>query len=84
LSDFGAACDYSNLPKTDRDNFERIEVRAFGILLSELLERAKIAASVSDNNFLARLRDLAARCTGKEVLGRPSFERVVSEVVGGW
>jgi hypothetical protein len=84
LSDFGAACDYSNLPKADRDNFERIEVRAFGILLSELLERAKIAASVSDNNFLARLRDLAARCIGREVLGRPSFERVVSEVVDGW
>lgn len=52
ISDFGAACVYGGNPVFDGELLERIEVRAFGILLRELLARA---TGDSDDSRLAAL-----------------------------
>lgn len=69
LGDFGAA---SFHPTADSDQalaLERIEVRAFGVLLGELLERCDLAMT-------AQLIELQGRCIQADVLGRPSFAQV--------
>ena len=55
LSDFGAAC---ALPLGDEgDAWRRIEVRAWGLLLGELLDRC-----APELTGLAKLRDLERAC----------------------
>jgi hypothetical protein len=72
LGDFGAA---SFLPTHDeeiRQGLQRIEVRAFGCLLEELLSRCDASSYV--------LRDLQVRCTQAETSARPSFEEIRCEL----
>ena len=69
LGDFGAA---SFHPRDNSDQarlLERIEVRAFGILLGELLERC--------DEELAGTRDLQRDCVQADGLERPGFAEVV-------
>ncbi|MEO5917228.1 MAG: leucine-rich repeat-containing protein kinase family protein [Luteolibacter sp.] len=75
LGDFGAACVY---PGDDR--LERIEVRAFGILLGELLERC--AAGKDDADVMDRLQNLQRRCVTEVAAERPQFARIVDELHG--
>jgi len=73
LGDFGAA---SFLPTHDekfRQGLQRIEVRAFGCLLEELLARCHHSSDV--------LRDLQVRCTQAEAGARPSFDEIGRELV---
>ena len=81
LGDFGAA---SFLPMQDQDTshaLQRIEVRAFGILLNELLSHC----SESDDDVKhpifqatkSSLNELQKRCTQAEVSARPLFAEVV-------
>ncbi len=81
LGDFGAA---SFLPIQDYDTshaLQRIEVRAFGILLSELLSHC--SESNDDVNHpifqatKSSLNELQKRCTQAEVSSRPLFAEVV-------
>ncbi|MBA1193314.1 MAG: protein kinase [Pseudomonas sp.] len=69
LGDFGAAA-FS--PHGLADGLERLEVRAFGILLDELLEQA--GAEAPD------LRQLAQDCQQPAVASRPSFEQVAARL----
>ncbi|MDD4910756.1 MAG: protein kinase [Sideroxydans sp.] len=72
LGDFGAA---SFLPTHDealKQGLQRIEVRAFGCLLEELLARCDASSYV--------LRDLQVRCTQAEVSARPSFDEIRREL----
>ena len=73
LGDFGAA---SLLP-TDVPNqqaaLQRIEVRAFGILLAELLSRCDVPAQ-----HQAALTQLQQRCLQTEVLARADFQEVAA------
>ena len=65
LSDFGAA---SALPPGDAGaGWARIEVRAFGILLGEMLDRC---------DGLAALRDLERACTAPDPRARPALADV--------
>ena len=64
LGDFGAASFY---PSHQAKALEKIEVRAFGILLSELLHRSDPSPG---------LGDLMERCQQPNVSQRPSFEEV--------
>lgn len=66
LGDFGAA---SRVPQGAA--VERIEVRAFGILLGELLERL-------DGHDAPALRGLQARCVSEAVGERPDFREIVT------
>ncbi len=81
LGDFGAA---SILPMQDQDTshaMQRIEVRAFGILLSELLSHC--SESNDDANYpifqatKSSLNELQKRCTQAEVSARPLIAEVV-------
>jgi len=75
LGDFGAACFHATDDSPQTRALQRIEVRAFGILLGELLER--IDSEPSDQPR-ARLEALQQRCIQPEVLKRPSFTEVMA------
>jgi len=73
LGDFGAACCHARDNSPQRRALQRIEVRAFGILLGELLER--IDSDMSDQQH-AKWKDLQQRCTQPDVLARPDFAAI--------
>jgi hypothetical protein len=72
LGDFGAASFHP--PDIPPQALERLEVRAFGCLLEELLDRA----DPSHPGDLADLRALAARCLGSRPLDRSPFAEIVA------
>ncbi|MBD9461874.1 leucine-rich repeat-containing protein kinase family protein [Pseudomonas sp. Pdm06] len=79
LGDFGAASFHATVDTVQTRALQRIEVRAFGILLGELLARIEPASSAVE---LATLQELQARCCQPDVLARPGFdeiERLLSE-----
>jgi hypothetical protein len=69
LGDFGAAAFYPDVETGRR--LERVEVRAFGILLRELLD----CCEASDSQT-AGLRDLAQRCVQADAMQRPGFAEI--------
>ena len=74
LGDFGAASFYARDDETLAPLLERIEVRAFGCLLEELIER--IDGRESEPDILAALLKLQAACLDTTVALRPSFEEI--------
>jgi len=82
LGDFGAAAFYDQSDSAVAQAFEQIEVRAFGCLLEELLERLN-AGCANRAIYLAiiikieRLRD---RCLTRVVLQRPLFQQIEREL----
>jgi len=77
LGDFGAASFHATTDSPDSRALQRIEVRAFGVLLGELLER--IDSGLSDESR-GQLEDLQQRCCQPDVLARPGFSDVVREL----
>ncbi|WP_210643750.1 protein kinase [Pseudomonas sp. Tri1] len=73
LGDFGAASFHATTDTLQTRVLQRIEVRAFGILLGELMARIEPPLGAMD---LARLQDLQVRCCQPEVLARPGFEEI--------
>lgn len=69
LGDFGAASFHATVNTVETRALQRIEVRAFGVLLGELLER--VEAAMSDE-----LVELQRTCCQPDVLARPSFEEI--------
>jgi len=69
LSDFGAA---SFLPTSDPEAYRRLEVRAWGLLLGELLDLCD-----ADAAQLAAWRGLAQACTQPNAAARPLFGEVL-------
>ena len=69
LGDFGAASFHATADSVETRALQRIEVRAFGILLGELLER--VDEQVSDE-----LVALQMRCCQPDVLARPGFDEI--------
>ena len=82
LGDFGAAAFYDQSDSVVAQALEQIEVRAFGCLLEELLERLN-AGCANRAIYLAiiikieRLRD---RCLTRVVLQRPLFQQIEREL----
>lgn len=77
LSDFGAAC---ALPSDAAggaagDSWRRVEVRAFGLLLEEVLARAAPQAA-----SLEKLRALARACVQEDARARPLMADVLAEI----
>lgn len=73
LSDFGAAC---VLPTgEDGDAWRRIEVRAWGLLLGELLARC-----TPEPADLTKLRGLELACVQNDTLARPLMTEVLGEL----
>ncbi|MDR9877886.1 protein kinase [Pseudomonas allii] len=69
LGDFGAASFHATADTLETRALQRIEVRAFGILLGELLERVEEQVS-------STLVELQKNCCQHEVLARPGFEEI--------
>ena len=69
LGDFGAASFYDR----ENKNFEKIEVRALGCLLDDLLQRCK--ENTSDTYQL--LQKLSLTCMSEQVSSRPLFSEIV-------
>lgn len=70
LGDFGAASFHAVADTVETRALQRIEVRAFGVLLGELLER------IEGEPVDAALAALQARCCQPDVLARPGFEEI--------
>lgn len=73
LSDFGAASFYDPTDRGVAQFLERLEVRAFGCLLEDLLDRCPPNS---------RLRQLQQTCMQPDVRARPNFEAVLAELAG--
>lgn len=73
LGDFGAASFHATCDSLESRALQRIEVRAFGVLLGELLER--IDSGLSDERRL-QLEALQQRCCQPQVLARPGFSEI--------
>ena len=74
LGDFGAASFHATQDTLESRALQRIEVRAFGVLLGELLERIDSGLSAEER---LRLEDLQQRCCQPDVLARPGFDEVI-------
>ncbi|WDH33275.1 leucine-rich repeat-containing protein kinase family protein [Pseudomonas chlororaphis] len=79
LGDFGAASFHSLADTEETRALQRIEVRAFGILLEELLARIESGLSPRQHE---RLAALVNDCCQPQVLARPGFAEV-GEVLRG-
>ncbi|WLG26596.1 leucine-rich repeat-containing protein kinase family protein [Pseudomonas lurida] len=69
LGDFGAASFHATADTVETRALQRLEVRAFGVLLGELLER--VEGQVSDD-----LVALQLSCCQPSVLARPGFDEI--------
>ncbi|MCI3946054.1 protein kinase [Pseudomonas syringae] len=76
LGDFGAASFHPSAALGQA--LERIETRAFGILLGELLERCD--AATQHDAVIASLQALQARCVQPDCQQRPSLEEVLGQL----
>ncbi|MBW4482384.1 MAG: leucine-rich repeat-containing serine/threonine-protein kinase [Tildeniella torsiva UHER 1998/13D] len=76
LSDFGAASFYDRAGPS-APALERLEVRAFGCLLEDSLDRCPASSSPA-----LQLRQLQHACMQPEVLARPAFEEILEELTG--
>jgi predicted unusual protein kinase regulating ubiquinone biosynthesis (AarF/ABC1/UbiB family) len=74
FGDFGAASSILSLPEIQRDLLERVEVRAFGCLIEDLLNAA--GGKYSDTESLQRLKSLMGTCIQNTVIKRPTFRGV--------
>ena len=75
MGDFGAASFYASDNQPLAHSLQRLEVRAFGCLLEELLERCN--APESARRVMEALVDLKNGCLSEEIEDRPLFEGIV-------
>jgi serine/threonine protein kinase len=78
LGDFGAATRYPPQASGGTNPFEALEVRAFGCLLGELLERCE--PEPERNVRLLSLTALQLRCMAPVASSRPRFAELVARL----
>ena len=78
LSDFGAAAFY-DLQAGPASHLERLDVRAFGILMEELLERTCVLHA--DTGVSQALSGVTRDCLNADVSQRPNFQELVSHLL---
>ncbi|UOQ77673.1 protein kinase [Hymenobacter sp. 5516J-16] len=78
LSDFGAACFFDPAETSTAPALQRLETRAFGCLLEELLARTEVPAAAAGT--FQHLLALQQQCLQPEVAARP----LLIEIQGGW
>ena len=79
LGDFGAASLYAKTDSALGEKLQRLEARAFGCLLEELLER--VDAPAAPHPVLVDLQALQARCLGDLPAARPLFSEIESALL---
>jgi len=77
LGDFGAATIYDGNSVT-AESLQKIEVRAFGCLLEDVLTRTNYKPE--DEILIAELNQLLLNCTQPEVLSRPTFKTICNQL----
>jgi serine/threonine protein kinase len=78
LGDFGAATFYPPQSGGGANPFEALEVRAFGCLLGELLERSEPETDPELDERLQSLKALQLRCMAPVAASRPRFAELVA------
>ncbi|MEC5404217.1 leucine-rich repeat-containing protein kinase family protein [Paraburkholderia sp. MPAMCS5] len=78
LGDFGAASFYSTGNPDLSTALERLEVRAYGCLLEEWIDRCNASVSGEQAGVVEQLTKLKDRCLNDDVQSRPLFEQIVS------
>ncbi|UJR16787.1 hypothetical protein I4U23_003686 [Adineta vaga] len=78
LGDFGAATFYTQYCSHHSFAIERVEVRAFGCLLEELLER--MDPNESNEKLITAMDQLKEDCMKSEVLQRPNFNDICEQI----
>jgi hypothetical protein len=78
LTDLGAACCYSAAREETRYVLERIEVRALGCLVAELVDMTQ--GYSGDEYLRSSLTAIAHRCMASTVRSRPAFAEVAGEL----
>ena len=81
LTDFGAACFFNPADAPTAAGLQRLEVRAFGCLLEELLTRCPAPSSAQPAFDV--LLDLQRRCAQPAVDARPLFAEI-SQTLAHW
>jgi hypothetical protein len=76
IGDFGAASVYASANRPIAEGLQRLEVRAFGCLLEELIE--KCTASPEQAAALNSLNDLKSACLSSDHASRPLFQEINS------
>ena len=76
LGDFGAASFYDSIESFKGQAMERLEVRAFGCLLEDLLEHCNPEELLSQAAVIDRLRRLQQDCMHPTPAMRPLFEAI--------
>lgn len=79
IGDFGAASFYATDDRVMADGLQRLEVRAFGCLLEELLERCD--ALSDDSAVLRLLNDLKSACLSDDSVRRPFFDEITERLI---
>jgi hypothetical protein len=77
LGDFGAASIY-DLKSNYTNKFEKLDVRAYGYLIEDLLLN-----HLDDNSFLEpkeKLKEIKNDCLKTEIINRPSFSEIINEL----
>lgn len=77
LGDFGAASFY-DVNSTLSSSIERVEVRAFGCLLEDILLLIPEGNNMNSNHI--KWQELIADCTSSTVVSRPSFSEVLDRL----
>lgn len=80
LGDFGAASFFDGADRALAEALQGIEVRAFGCLLEELIERCLVAVDPLES--LEMLAELQARCVQEQVQARPAFADIEAQLAG--
>jgi Protein tyrosine and serine/threonine kinase/Leucine rich repeat len=83
LGDFGAASSYDRSDEIAGAALEKLEVRAFGCLLEDLLERVQVPSAEADKLTFDRLNNLQQACLQPLATLRPLFseiDRILTEI----
>jgi len=76
LGDFGAATLYKEMDPVLSHAIERLEVRAFGCLLEELLHRISMVEDEKERESVVRLEQLLQHCLEEITVRRPGFAEI--------
>jgi serine/threonine protein kinase len=80
LGDFGAASFYATDDSNTAVALQRLEVRAYGCLLEELLERCEGLAERAHAPLAAQLTALKDACLDEDIDNRPLFDEIVARL----
>jgi hypothetical protein len=86
LGDFGAASFYDRRDAQRAAALERLEVRAFGCLLEDMLDRCQPTRTAAQSATFDRLRQLQQRCLNPHLPQRPLFSHLSHTLadIGAW